>query len=330
MKDRDIEVLVLNKTEIESLVDEKDAAEAALEAFRALGVNDLRQEHLVQKTIGDNIINTMPGYFISKNIFGTKQASVMYKRAPGDTLPRVWGAYIVLTDPVNALPYAFMDGTAITNMRTAGGHAVVGALYLARKNSAKLAIIGCGAEARTGFRSLMNHFPLEEVRLYDIKQEVMDAFIREMADQYTLKFLPMESIRAAVKGADLVWMVTSAPRSILLEERWVEPGCFVAGLSAFRDIDPSLSEKADKWVVGSLEQDGHIMDRKPPMYPDGLSRDHIYADMGEIVNGFKPGRENENERIVYTHMGMAGHDILLARTAYERAVKKGVGVKIVL
>jgi hypothetical protein len=30
MKDRDIEVLVLNKAEIESIVDEKDAAEAAL------------------------------------------------------------------------------------------------------------------------------------------------------------------------------------------------------------------------------------------------------------------------------------------------------------
>ncbi|MCH7696161.1 MAG: ornithine cyclodeaminase family protein [Proteobacteria bacterium] len=228
------------------------------------------------------------------------------------------------------MPYAFMDGTAITTMRTAGGHAVAAARYLARKNSSRLAIIGCGAESRTAFRSLMNHFPLEEIRLYDIKQEAMDAFIREMEDQYSDKLLPMESIRAAVKGADLIWMVTSAPRCILLEESWVEPGCFVAGLSGFRDIDPSLSEKADKWVLGSHKGDGHLIDEKVSMFPDGLSRDHIYGDMGEIVNAIKPGRQKDAVRIVFTHMGMAGHDILLARTAYERAVKKGVGVKIVL
>ncbi|MCH7696162.1 MAG: hypothetical protein IIB73_07685 [Proteobacteria bacterium] len=91
MKDSDIEILVLSKAEIESLVDEKDAVDAALEAFRALGTNDLTQEHVVQLTTGENIINTMPGYFKSKNIFGMKQAPVYYKREPGDTLPRNMG-----------------------------------------------------------------------------------------------------------------------------------------------------------------------------------------------------------------------------------------------
>ncbi len=55
--------------------DEKDAADAAIEAFRALGTNDLTQEHVVQLTTGENIINTMPGYFKSKNIFGMKQSA---------------------------------------------------------------------------------------------------------------------------------------------------------------------------------------------------------------------------------------------------------------
>ena len=61
-----------------------------------------------------------------------------------------------------------------------------------------------------------------------------------------------------------------------------------------------------------------------------LSRDNVYADMGEIVTGTKPGHENDQERIVYTHLGMGGHDIILANIAYTRAVEKGKGVKIYL
>jgi ornithine cyclodeaminase/alanine dehydrogenase-like protein (mu-crystallin family) len=325
-----VELLVLNKSEVESLVDERDATEAALGAFRAVGENELEQEHFVQHTTKTNIINTMPAYFKSRGLFGMKQVPVYYEREPDDPLPRIWGSYIVLTDPVNAVPYALMDGTAITTLRTAGGHAVAASLHLARKDSSTLTIIGCGAESRTAFRSLMNHYALRDVRIFDISKDAMDGFISEMRGSYTVPIRPMDSIRAAVEEADLVWMVTSARRSRLLHESWVKPGCFVAGLSGFRDIDLELSAKADKWVLGTHEGDGHIIDRKAPMFPDGLSKDNVYADMGEIVKGAKAGRENDRERIVYTHMGMAGHDVLLAQKAYERAIEKGVGQRIVL
>lgn len=323
------EILFLSKSEVESLITVKDAVDAAEQAYRALGEGQLAQYHMIMPIKGPNIINTMPAYLKSLNIYGMKQVNVYYEREPGDNLPRIWGSLIILTNPDNALPYAIMDGTSITNMRTAGGHAVVAAKYLARKDSKTLAIFGCGAEARTGFRSFMNNFPLELVKIHDPRPEAMSALREEMSQEFRVQIMPVSSAKEAAEGADIILMATSAKESEILEP-WVEKGSFVAGLSAFRDIDPTLSEKADKWVLGTHEGDGKLIDKHPPFFPAGISRDNVYADMGEIVTRAKPGRENDQERIVYTHMGMGGHDVLLAHKAYTRAVEKGTGIKVYL
>lgn len=273
------------------------------------------------------MIATATPYLKSLNLYGLKQADVYCQRDPGDSLPMLWGSLIVLTRPENALPYAIMDGTSITNMRTAGGHVVVAAKYLARKDSKTLAIIGCGAEGRTGFQSLLNNFPLELVKIYDLKQETVTTFLEEMNKEFTVRIVPATSTKEAVAGADIILTATSASELVVLEP-WVEKGCFVAGVTAFRDLDPMLSVTADKWVLGAHELDNHlIIEGHAAPVAKEISRENVYADMGEIVTGAKPGRETNQERIVYTHMGMGAHDVILANMAYNRAVKKGKGHK---
>jgi ornithine cyclodeaminase/alanine dehydrogenase-like protein (mu-crystallin family) len=109
----------------------------------------------------------------------------------------------------------------------------------------------------------------------------------------------------------------------VLTESAVPAGCFVAGLCLFQDIDPELSRKSDKWVIGNRVSDGAILFKD-----NRLSCELVYADMGEIVTGSKPGRENNQERILYTHMGMGAHDVVLAHRAYTKALKEGKGIKI--
>ena len=203
-------ILFLSKSEVESLITPEDAVYAAEQAYRALGEGQLTQYHLVMPIKGPNIINTMPTYVKSLNLYGMKQVNVYYQREPGDNLPLIWGSLIILTHPENALPYAMMDGTSITNMRTAGGHAVVAAKYLAKKDSKTLAIIGCGAQARTGLQSLVNNFPLELVKIYDIKPEAMSAFREEMGKEFTVWIIPAASAEEAVEEADIILVATSA------------------------------------------------------------------------------------------------------------------------
>jgi alanine dehydrogenase len=326
-----IEILFLSKEEVEGLVTVEDAVMASEEAYRALGEGQLVQDHCIVPIKKPNVIATMPTYLRSLNLYGMKQVGVYAHRESGDRLPSVWGSFIVLTRVENGLPYVVMDGTAITNMRSAGGHAVVAAKYLARRDSKTLAVIGCGAQGRMGLRSLVNHFSLTLVKAYDVSAEAVSHFSAGVGKEIDVPVVPVDSARKAVEGADILFVSSTAQEPVVMEP-WVEKGSFVAGLMAFRDLDPMLGVKAEKWVLGSLQSDGHmIIDGGGGLaVPREINKGHVYGDMGEIVTGIKQGRENDRERIVYTHMGMGAHDIILARKAYMKAVEKCIGIKVLL
>ncbi|MFC2046671.1 hypothetical protein ACFLTK_00120, partial [Chloroflexota bacterium] len=173
----------------------------------------------------------------------------------------------------------------------------------------------------------------ELVKIYDIKPEAMSALKEEMGGELPVRITPTASAKEAVEGADIILMVTVARQLVVLEP-WVEKGSFVACLNGYFDLDPMLSKRADKWVMGIRQGDTELVIELPAI-GDGatlkeLSRDDVYADMGEIVTGKKEGRENDQERIVYTHFGMGAHDIILAQTVYNRAIEEGKGIKIPL
>jgi len=87
-------------------------------------------------------------------------------------------------------------------------------------------------------------------------------------------------------------------------------------------------------VLGTRSSDGSLIldyynSKKWDNIVIELSQGDVYANMGDIVTGKKPGRENDRERILFTHMGMGAHDLVLAQTAYQKAKEKGV-FKVVL
>jgi ornithine cyclodeaminase len=65
------------------------------------------------------------------------------------------------------------------------------------------------------------------------------------------------------------------------------------------------------------------------MYKDGLIKDEdIDAELGEIINGKKTGRENDDQIIYFNAVGMGIEDIAIVAHAYELAKEKGIGVKV--
>ena len=329
-----VEVLVITKGEVEKLVSRKDVLEAVEAVYRALGTKGqlyqpMKEPIFLDPPDNNNFIIAMPAYLKSMNVTGTKWCPCYRNQKPG--IPAVWGGVMVLNDPETGIPFAIMDATAITNMRTAGGHCAVAAKYLAKKNSRVISIIGCGAEGRTGLLAFNDLFPLEEIRIYDIKPEAMAAFKKEMAKQVSARIVPTNSAPESAEGTDIVLIGTWAHEPILFEPQ-IPQGAFVAAMYRFYDLDPKLAEKVDKWVLGDKKSDGHLIVDRHKWSPDALgvamSWDNVYADMGEIVTGAKPGRENDKERILYTHMGMGAHDIALAQIAYTRAKERGVGKKV--
>jgi len=321
-----VEVLVLNKTEIEKLITYEDVIEAVEIAFKAQATKDQLSQPPSTPLFADPPNNTklllsMPCCIKSIGVAGIKWTNAYYQNQRSGT-PPMWGGVIVLNDPETGIPYSIIEATAITHMRTAGGHAAVAAKYLAKKDSRMMAIIGCGAEARTGLLAFHRLFPLETAKIFDIEPEAMSVFQREISSQISVKIIPTKTAEEAFEGADIIMLATSANRPILMEQM-VPIGCFVAGLRRFIDIDPVLSLKADKWVLGNRVADGNLN------IPDiGLSYNYVYADMGEIITGAKPGRENYEERILYTHTGMGAHDVALSHIAYKKAREQRMGTEV--
>jgi ornithine cyclodeaminase/alanine dehydrogenase-like protein (mu-crystallin family) len=61
-----------------------------------------------------------------------------------------------------------------------------------------------------------------------------------------------------------------------------------------------------------------------------LTRTDVYAELGEIVCGRNPGRRTAEEIIVFDSTGMALQDVAASALVYQRAVERGVGVRVTL
>jgi alanine dehydrogenase len=327
MNGPNVEILFLSKEDVEKVITYADAVDAVELAYRAQGTpGQLVQPpnaHLwIDAPENSQLILSMPASIKSINVAGMKWTNTYRNQVPG--IPAIWGGIVVLNHIETGIPFAIMDATTITHMRTAGGHAAVAAKYLAKKDSNIVAIIGCGAEGRAGLLAFNELFPLKQVRIHDIKPEAMSVFQRDIGSKISAEILIAKNTEEACDKVDIIIMGTWSEKTILFDSM-IPEGCFVAALRRFKDVDPLFSKKADKWVLGNRVSDAHFNT------PDiGLSYNDVYADMGEIVTGRKEGRVNKKERILYTHMGMGAHDVALGYKIYCKAKQAGLGIKIKL
>jgi ornithine cyclodeaminase/alanine dehydrogenase-like protein (mu-crystallin family) len=111
----------------------------------------------------------------------------------------------------------------------------------------------------------------------------------------------------------------------------VRPGVHINAVGAFtpttRELDPELVRRARVVVdtyAGALAEAGDLL---IPIRAGQISRDHLAAELGEIVNGTKSGRHSDAEITIFESVGAAFQDAATARLAYERARARGVGTE---
>jgi len=268
---------------------------------------------------GDNFIHAMPAYIPAMNSAGVKWVSGYpenYKRG----LPYITGL-LILNDPETGLPISVMDCIWITAMRTAAATAVA-ARRLARPESSVVGILGCGVQGRTNTEALNVLFPLKKVMAYDVNPEAVHSFVEETSSRFDLKVVPVDTPQEAVSGCDLV--VTAGPilkkphRTI--QAGWLDEGAFASLVDFDCYWHPDAIKEAAKFCTDDVPQLRHYQEV-------GYFQDipAIYADLGELVAGKKPGRETPTERTMACNLGLAMDDMAVAPTIYQRAVEKKIG-----
>jgi alanine dehydrogenase len=333
MGDIGLETILLSDKEIKDLISMRDVMDAVELAFREKGFGRVQMPPKMYLTFGkyNGDLRVMPSYIERMDISAVKVVNVHPNNREKYGLPTVM-AVIILVDPKNGFPIAIMGGKTITDMRTgaAGG---VAARYLARKDSRVVGFVGAGDQARTQLAALLEVFgSFDEVRVWSRSEEARMRFKDEMTMKYghLCKIIAVQSIKEAVNGADII--VTATPsRMPLVMDEWVQAGthfnCIGADAPGKEEVDPLILKRA-KIVVDDWEQASHSGEINVPLSKGLLSRGDIWAEIGEIVAGIKPGRTSNDEITVFVSTGLAIQDAVTANLVYQRALKLGAGRKI--
>lgn len=322
------EILYLSEKDVQTVLSRRDVIDTVEKIFRQAGEKSIVLGSNSFLSVGNGKPNNfiaMPVSIPEEKVLGLKWINIYNEPAQG--YPFSHGNLVLVNDTETGSPLAIVSATNITTMRTAGGHGVIGAKYLARKNPEKLAVIGCGGQGRNGIGGFLEQFPtLKEIRLYDAYPAACEAAAALYEGKAEFKICSEPKV--AVEGCDIL-LTCSSSREVLVQKEWIEKGMTIIAINAFNDISPEVTELADKWVLGVYQEDNHNILSKPDLtHGVKLDGNKVYADMPEIISNQKQGRENDDEIILYSHMGMGAFDVACANIAYTRAKERGIGVRL--
>ncbi len=223
---------------------------------------------------------------------------------------------VTLLDSETGLPLAVVDGNWVTARRTAGLSAVA-AKRLARADSANVAFIGCGVQARSHLDAFRDIFPLREIRAFGRGAANRDALCRA-AEARGLTAVASETARDAIGDADLVaTTVTLLPNlKPFLDARWLKAGTFATMTDLATPWLPEGMVAFERIVIDDLEQEAKMS--KPMVAPTLVA-----GDLAGLVCGDLPGRKSAQEVTAFVFRGLALGDLALAGLAYRRARATG-------
>lgn len=270
-------------------------------------------------------IHAMPAYVPKMRSAGVKWVSG-FPENPKRGLPYISGL-LILNNFETGVPICVMDCTWITAKRT-GAATAIAAKYLARQDSKILGILGCGVQGRSNLEALTVVCEnLEEVKAYDIDEHALQKYAKDMTIKYGVRVVPVDSPKKATKSCDIV--VTAGPilkhPEPVIKASWFKDGGFACPLDFDSYWKPEAMHSMDKFCTDDHKQ---LIYYKKLGYFSEIP--NVYADLGEVVSGKKPGRENAEERIMSMNLGIAIEDMATATLIYEKAKKTGAGKKLPL
>jgi 2,3-diaminopropionate biosynthesis protein SbnB len=304
---------------------------------KTLALHDEGKVNLPSKVILDlnererGRINAMPAHIGGDiEICGMKWIAGFPSNPVRFGIPRAH-ALIILNDSWTGVPLAIMDGTYISAMRT-GAVTGVGAKYLANLHSKVVGIIGCGVQAKTQIMAMKAAIPsVKLLKGYDVRGEASKQFTQWASQELGIEAVPVGTAQEAVVDSDLVVTVTVADEPIV-KDSWLKKGSLFVHVGSYQEEEEEVIFNADKVVVDLWHE---VLHRGTPLlaklYNAGkIKEERIYANIGEIIRGKKPGRTKREERIFFSPLGLGSEDVAVASFVYKEAKKRGLGVSLKL
>ncbi|MGE3913785.1 MAG: ornithine cyclodeaminase family protein [Chloroflexota bacterium] len=320
--------LLLNRAELEQVLDVSSVIEAVERGFADFTggkvVMPVRTAVRVQDPPGTMLV--MPCSMTDSRALGTKIVSV-FPQNPSKSLPTI-GALYVLLDFDTGFPIAVMDAGFITGLRTAAASAVA-TKYLAREDARTLGIFGTGVQGLYHALAIPAVRKIEKILVRGSSVAKAQAFADSLKGKVDAEFVATDSVED-VAGTDIV--VTGTTQATpLFAGSLLKPGAHVNNVGSHalttREMDTEAVKRSTV-VVDSYDacwaESGDIM---IPIQEGAITREHVVAELGEVVSGAKPGRRSADEVTLFKSNGLAFQDAVTAALGLERAKAAGVGTE---
>ena len=323
-------MLIVSGHEVERLLDPDRLIDAVADAMAELSAGRAsvppRTAAMVEER--DAFLGVMPAYLPASGVLETKLVAVFPRNEDRPTHQAV----IAVFDSRDGTPIGLVDGTTVTEARTAAGSALATSL-LAREEAATLAILGTGAQARAhaGYVSRVRGFR----RLVIAGRSRAKAEALAAALDLDLEVTAVGSFEEAVRQADVVCAATHADEPVV-RRAWLRPGTHVNSVgyntAGTGEVDAETVADAALFVEsrqaalapppsGAVELLGAIRDGR-------IGEDHVRAEIGQVVGGTAQGRTSPEEITLYKSVGVAVQDAAAARLVLEAAAGEGVGIEV--
>lgn len=317
-----MQIRILSASDVRAALPMPKAIEVMKSAFGQLSAGQVTMPLRTQLPTDTGVTLLMPTYLRQSRDLGVKIVSV-YSDNPALGLPVVTATVLVL-DPQTGSPKAFMDGSSLTAIRTgaAGGLA---ADLLARPDARTAALFGAGVQARAQLQAVMAVRTVTRVNLISRTLSSAQKLAAEIATwpngpTVTLVSTPQQ----AIQDADIIIAATTSPTP-LFDGNHLKPGSHVTGVGSYtpqmQEVDAATVRRA-RVVVDSRE--ACLAEAGDIIIPNAT----IDAELGEIVNGLKPGRQSDDEITFFKSVGVAVQDAAAAAAVLAEAEAIGLGTVV--
>ncbi len=235
---------------------------------------------------------------------------------------------VLLYDARTGYPVCLMEAGWVTGLET-GASTTITARWLARKDASTVAIFGAGMQGRMHLRALVQRFDFDRAWVLDLYLEAAQRLVEEVGPElpFPVEAVPLEAREQVIRQADVIILVTTGDQPLVAYD-WLKPGAFIAKMGSYQEVDLDVIRNADKVVVDRWK---YVAPRTPELKmlaQEGFGEKDIYGAWPDIVAGHIPGRESDEEIIVYIALGIWGEYAAILPEVYRRAKEKGLGVEL--
>src|SRR6202012_3752105 len=171
---------------------------------------------------------------------------------------------------------------------------------------------------------------LEEVRVHSLRAESREAFARRLSEDLDREVRAVDSWEACLRGADVMVEASRLTEpEPLLSTAWVTPGTLVIPYGTVSAVELELTDVMDKVVVDDWGQAGigPLGSLGPHLVSGRGAAEALHAELGQLVCGHRPGRERDDERILFWHRGLSITDVALGEAMLAKAKRLGIGTR---